>query len=206
VVRWKKDPEFYGAIKGAIATRLVLRLKKIEMGANGWQGAAWLTERLLPLRYSKPEVQISLSNSFNQRVNALSITVSPEEIREIEALAEPIRGSVRDKFTAYRASVGTLGNGVDGQVVQSLDDAIRQTVARKFEQYRLANGNDAEAERPLIVFCEKDDPAVFWGSVANASGVRVVERETAVHVVRTLLGETVGQEPARQAAETIRAR
>jgi hypothetical protein len=85
--RWKKDPEFYGAIKGAIATRLVLRLKKIEMGADGWQGAAWLTERLMPQRYSKPEVQISLQNNFTQSVNALTITISPEEFREIESEA-----------------------------------------------------------------------------------------------------------------------
>ena len=62
--------------KGAIGTSLVLRLKKIEMGADGWQGAAWVTERLMPQRYSKPEVQISLSNSFNQSVSALSITIS----------------------------------------------------------------------------------------------------------------------------------
>ena len=87
LVRWKKDPEFYGAIKGAIATRLVLRLKKIEMGADGWQGAAWLTERLMPQRYSKPEVQISLQNNFTQSVNALTITISLEEFREIESEA-----------------------------------------------------------------------------------------------------------------------
>jgi hypothetical protein len=36
-----------------------------------------------------PSVQISLSNSFNQIDNALSITISPEETKEIEAQAAP---------------------------------------------------------------------------------------------------------------------
>jgi hypothetical protein len=53
------------------------------------------SERLYPTRFSKSEVQISLNNSFNQTVNALSITIAPQEIREIEAVAEPIRASVR---------------------------------------------------------------------------------------------------------------
>ena len=124
MVRWKKDPEFYGAIKGAIATRLVLRLKKIEMGANGWQGAAWLTERLLPLRYSKPEVQISLSNSFNQTVNALSITISPEEAKEIEAQAAPGREKVRRMLEEYQSR---RGNG-DSEASSSVSMAVRKSL------------------------------------------------------------------------------
>jgi hypothetical protein len=54
LMNWKKDPEFLGAIKGAVAGRLVKRLQRIETGAPGWEGCAWLVERLL-LTYAKPE-------------------------------------------------------------------------------------------------------------------------------------------------------
>jgi len=56
--------------------------------------------------FSKPEVQISLPNSFNQTVNALSITIAPAEIREIETVAEPVRASVREMFERYKPSQG----------------------------------------------------------------------------------------------------
>ena len=39
--RWKKDPEFCRAIKKAQATRLLIRLKRIEKAESGWQGTAW---------------------------------------------------------------------------------------------------------------------------------------------------------------------
>jgi hypothetical protein len=45
---------------------------------------------------------------------------------------------------------------------------------------------------------------VFWGSLANAAGASVAEREVAVYAVRMLLGETKGQKRACQAVETIR--
>ena len=55
----------------------------IEARVDNWQSISWLVERQYYSRFAKPEVQISLSNSLNQTVNALSITISPEEIREI---------------------------------------------------------------------------------------------------------------------------
>jgi hypothetical protein len=62
---WRKDPEFLRKIKNAASARLAMRLSKIESGADGWQGSAWLLERLYPTRFSRPEIQISLNNSFN---------------------------------------------------------------------------------------------------------------------------------------------
>jgi hypothetical protein len=59
-----------------------------------------------PQRFSQPEVQISLQNSFNQTVNTLSITIAPEEIWDIEAVAEPVRASVRQMFDRYRPDHG----------------------------------------------------------------------------------------------------
>jgi hypothetical protein len=58
LTRWKKDPEFCGAIKRAVAMRKLDRLKRIESGAIGWQGTAWAMERLYPKEFSRPEVQL----------------------------------------------------------------------------------------------------------------------------------------------------
>jgi hypothetical protein len=50
---WKKIESFAEEIKSAIAANLV-RLKKIEDGAPGWQGVAWCMERQYPSRYARP--------------------------------------------------------------------------------------------------------------------------------------------------------
>jgi hypothetical protein len=42
-----------------------------------------MSERQFPTRFSKPEIQISRNNSFNQTVSALSITISPEEAKRM---------------------------------------------------------------------------------------------------------------------------
>jgi hypothetical protein len=119
---WRKDPEFLRKIKNAVSTRLAMRLSKIESGADGWQGTAWLLERLYPTRFSRPEIQISLNNSFNQTVNALSITIAPEEIREIEAVAEPVRASVRQMFERYKPNHGNGDQETNGSVSLSVQE------------------------------------------------------------------------------------
>ena len=78
LAQWKKDPTFSEKIKNAVSTRLAMRLSKIESGTDGWQGTAWLLERLYPSRFSRPEVQISLQNTFNQTNNALTIVISKD--------------------------------------------------------------------------------------------------------------------------------
>jgi hypothetical protein len=103
----KKDPEFFGAIKGAVAARLVKRLQRIESEANGWQSCAWLVERLLPSRYAKPEVQISLNSSLSPTHNAHTLTISLEEAQRIEAQAEPIREATRKMIEAYQRNRNT---------------------------------------------------------------------------------------------------
>ena len=101
LINWKKDPEFLGTIKGAVAARMVKRLKQIETGANGWQGCAWLTERLFPTRYAKPEVQISLNTASGQGNHAHVITISLEEAERLEAEAAPIREKARQLLEEY---------------------------------------------------------------------------------------------------------
>jgi len=81
-------------------------------------------ERLYPTRFSKPEVQISLSNSFNQTVNALSITISPEEAKEIEAQAAPGREKVRRMLEEYQSR---RGNG-DSEASSSVSMAVRKSL------------------------------------------------------------------------------
>jgi hypothetical protein len=132
---WRRDPEFLGKIKNAVSRRLAMRLSRIETGADGWQGTAWLLERLYPTRFSKPEIQISLSNSFNQTVNALSITISPEEAKEIEAKAAPEREKVRRMVEDYQLR---RSNGE-----WDARGAVSMAVQEKFANYRPTLGNGA---------------------------------------------------------------
>ena len=60
LTEWNKVPEFSGAIKSAVATRKLTRLKRIEAGAPGWQGTAWALERQHPERFARPEIQLTL--------------------------------------------------------------------------------------------------------------------------------------------------
>jgi hypothetical protein len=125
---WRRDPLFVEKIKRAVALRLYKRLRRIESGVEGWQGTSWCLERQFPTRFSKPEVQISLSNSFNQTVNALSITISPEEAKEIEAKAAPEREKVRRMVEEYqlRRSNGEENSG----------SLVSMAVQEKFANYR----------------------------------------------------------------------
>jgi hypothetical protein len=101
LVNWKKDPEFFGAIKSAVADRMVKRLERIESGANGWQGCAWIIERLMPARYAKPEVQISLNTASGEGNHGHVITISLEEAERIEAQAEQTREQARQLLEEY---------------------------------------------------------------------------------------------------------
>ena len=87
------------------------------------------------LRFSKPEVQISLSNSFNQNVNAPSITISAEEVKQIEAVAEPVRQSVKALYAQYRPSQGNGDQNANGSVLLEVQE--------KFANYRPPSGNGA---------------------------------------------------------------
>jgi hypothetical protein len=102
LMSWRENSEFLSTIKGAVAARMVKRLKKIETGANGWQGCAWLTERLMPNRYAKPEVQISLNTASGQGSHAYVITISAEEAERIEAEAAPTRELARQLLEEYQ--------------------------------------------------------------------------------------------------------
>jgi hypothetical protein len=61
--RWRKIPEFCGAIKTAVAARKLARLKRIEAGEPGWQGTAWAMERQYPESFARPEIQLNLGRT-----------------------------------------------------------------------------------------------------------------------------------------------
>jgi len=129
--QWRRIPEFAEALKKATALRLRDRLLLINARVENWQAISWLVERQFPTRFSRPEIQISLSNTFNQTTNALTIVISKEEYEQIEAQAEESRAKVRELFQQYRP--GALGNG-NGD--RDRDAAISESVREKFANYR----------------------------------------------------------------------
>jgi hypothetical protein len=101
---------------------MVKRLKQIETGANGWQGCAWLTERLFPTRYAKPEVQISLNTASGEGNHPYVIAISAEEAERIEAEAAPIREKARQMIEEYlqrRNGAGSSNGDVSAEVVEA---------------------------------------------------------------------------------------
>src|ERR1700747_1671700 len=94
---WKKIPEFSGAIKKAVATRKLARLKRIESGEPGWQGTAWAMERQYPKEFSRPEVQLqyylaeSVSKAGDASISAEELDWLNGETATIKAL---VHGSV----------------------------------------------------------------------------------------------------------------
>ena len=156
---------------------VALRLSRIESGVDGWQGSAWLAERLMPHRYSKPEVQLNLQTNVVQ--NNLTITISPEELKEIEAEAAPAREKVRKMFAAHRP--GGLGNG-DGQRKRTIDV-------------------QAEPVKPddLAPITSKEDKPEFWFQFVSGSGERPVSKAVAIYVAVTIVNETVGRGFGNQA-------
>jgi hypothetical protein len=105
----------------------------INARVDNWPALGWLIERQYPTRFSKPEIQISLNNSFNQTLNTLSITVSAEEVKQIEVKAAPVREKVRRMLEAYRPS---HGNGD-----QETNASISKAVQEKFANYRPGSGD-----------------------------------------------------------------
>jgi hypothetical protein len=71
--RWKKDPEFCRAIKKAQATRLLIRLKRIEKGESGWQGTAWALERQDPERFGSPEARLRRKDEDDPKKTAWEV-------------------------------------------------------------------------------------------------------------------------------------
>ena len=57
------EGEFSAAVKKATALRLAARLARIEAGAPGWQGVAWILERTMRGQFAPPTARQDLSHS-----------------------------------------------------------------------------------------------------------------------------------------------
>ena len=73
---WKReDPAFNQEVEAAAAKAAARLLSKIERQAsNNFAAAAWILERRFPELFSRPEVQLSVSNTTNH--NAPTLTIS----------------------------------------------------------------------------------------------------------------------------------
>jgi hypothetical protein len=111
---WKRaDPDLAERVEKTAAQSAMRLLSKIQKHAtDNFAAASWILERRFPELFSRPEVQLNLIQQNNTTVNALSITITPEEVRDIEAVMEPVRASVREMFDRYRPNHGN-GEGRD---------------------------------------------------------------------------------------------
>jgi hypothetical protein len=73
------------------------------------------------------------TNASLSTLNGLSITIAPQEIREIEAVAEPVRASVREMFDRYKPNHGNADQETNG--------SVSKAVQEKFANYRPDSGN-----------------------------------------------------------------
>jgi hypothetical protein len=124
-------------------------------------------------------LNVGLQNNVTQ--NHLTITISREKIREIEAQAEPVRQKVREMMANYRP--GVLGNG-NG-------DSGKRTVDVQAEP--------VEKPEELPPITVKEDKPEFWFQFASGSGERPVSKEVAIYVASTIVNETVGRGIGNQA-------
>jgi hypothetical protein len=185
LVAWQqRDPEFARELTQARLKAVEDRWELIRKAAAGskdnppdWRAAAWSLERVYYSDFARPEFQFSFNNNLTQ--NNLTITISPEEAREIEAEAVPVREKVRALFEEYQQRRGGQGNGNgDGS----------KTVEVQAESVK-----KPEVVAPPIVRKAGDEKsAVFWALFASGTGERPVERQTALYVVRTIVSETLG--------------
>jgi len=154
----------------------------IASRVENWQALGWLVERQFPTRFSKPEIQITLSNSFNQTVNALTIVVGKEEARAIEAQAEPVRQRVKALYESYRPGGGAQGSSGNGEGPRTVDvEAVGTEV------------------KDLTPITDKEDTPTFWRQFASGPGERSVSKEVAVYAAATIVNEALGRGLGHQA-------
>ena len=85
--------------------------KGTEEKPGDWKALAWSLERTEASSFARPEVQLNLIQQNNMTENNLSITIGPEEAKQIEAAAEPFRERVKALYAAYRPGAQGNGNG-----------------------------------------------------------------------------------------------
>lgn len=169
---WKRNPSFLAEIQGAINERLMLRLRRIEAGDNGWQGCGWLLERLLPRQWAKPEVMLAVNNITNQTTNN-TLIVSAEIADGIESRMRSAHAKVAELFANRR-------NGA-----KATPEAIEPI--------------EVSLEPVEIAMPQGEPGASWWSQLVTGSGERPVERSTAIKVCRLIAEDVLGKQRARSA-------
>jgi hypothetical protein len=152
---WKAtDPEF-GLLVEQVSAKAALRLlSKIEKQADqNFAASSWILERRWPELFSRPEVQLNLIQQNNVTENHLSITIAPEEAREIEAVAAPIREKVKAMFNAYKPALDAGGNGEKQRSIDVQAEPVK-----------------AEALAPISRKDGEENSSVFWNQFASGTG------------------------------------
>jgi hypothetical protein len=180
---WKRTDEVFAKQVEKASAKAALRLwNKIEQQADvTFASAAWLMERRWPELFSRPEVQLNLIQQNNVMGNTLSITISPEEARQLNADAEPIRQSVREMFAGYKPVLKGNGNGERSTL------GVDRTVDVE------ARPVTAEALAPIERKEGEEKSSAFWALFASGTGERLVEKSTAIFVAKVIVDETVGR-------------
>jgi hypothetical protein len=179
---WKRtDPDLAERVEKTAAQSAMRLLGKIEKHAtDNFAAASWMLERRFPELFSRPEVQLHMIQQNNVIENNLTITISAEEVKQIEDAASPERESVRTMFEEYQARRGSgTGNG-NGQKQRILD-------------VQAAEVKPAEAVKPenLAPITTKADKPEFWFQFVSGSGERTVSKEVAIYVAATIVNEAV---------------
>jgi hypothetical protein len=114
---WKAtDPEFELLVEQAASKTALRLLRKIEAQVDdNFAAGAWLLERRWPELFSRPEVQLNLIQQNNVAHDHLTIVISAEEAKELNARGEETREKVRAMFAEYQQRRGGKGNGAGGQ-------------------------------------------------------------------------------------------
>jgi hypothetical protein len=180
---WKReDSDFAARVEEASGKAALRLLAKIEKQADqNFAAASWILERRFPEIFARPEVQLNLIQQNNVTENHLSITISSQEVREIEAQSEPVRQKVSDMFAAYRPGALGNGNGNGARTGELQSEPVEK-----------------QPEELAPITTKKDQPE-FWFQFASGSGERAVSKEVAIYVASTIVNETVGRGLGQQA-------
>jgi hypothetical protein len=146
--------------------------------AGDWRSLAWSLERAYPAEFARPEIALNLAMQNNVTQNYLSISITGEQAREIEAEARPIREKVAQMISRYRPA---LGNGEGEGKVHD----VEATSAPEPAISVITHQGDADARNQN-----------FWrGLVSDPQSL--VAKETAIFAIRMLLLQTQGYKAHR---------
>lgn len=110
-IRRMRSGGFCPEIKKAELEREAKYREKLWTSKSLPAGICFMLERKYPTQFAKPEIQLSFQNNYSQ--HNLTLNITGQEAKEIEAIAEPVRQSVQNMFKNYKP--GQVGNG-NGEV------------------------------------------------------------------------------------------